>query len=120
MRRALALLTLAAALPCSAAVEWFELDPDHSFVHFEVLHFGTATIRGRLGPVAGTIELDRAAGRGRVGVAIDMTTVSTGLRSSTADCARTTCWPPATIRWPGSSPIDGSSTVAGCTSCAAS
>lgn len=78
MRRGLALLILAAALPCSAAVELFELDPAHSFVHFEVLHFGTSTIRGRFGPVTGAVELDRSAGRGRVGVAIDMTTVSTG------------------------------------------
>lgn len=72
------LLTLAAALPCSAAVELFDLDPAHSFVHADVLHFGTSTISVRFGPVAGTVELDRSAGRGRVGVAIDMTSVSTG------------------------------------------
>lgn len=79
MRRAIALLSLvAAAGPGHAAVELFELLPEHSFVHFEVLHFGTSTIRGRLGPVAGTVELDRAAGRGRVGVAIEMDGVSTG------------------------------------------
>lgn len=80
MRLALALQTLAAALPCSAAVELFELDPAHSFVHAEVLHFGTSTISVRFGPVAGTVELDRSAGRGRVGVAIDMATAATGWR----------------------------------------
>lgn len=78
MRLATALLTLAAALPCSAAVELFDLDPAHSFVHAEVLHFGTSTIGVRFGPVAGTVELDRGAGRGRVGVAIDMKTAATG------------------------------------------
>jgi polyisoprenoid-binding protein YceI len=62
---------------CSAAT--FELDPDHSFVHFEVLHFGTSTSRGRIGPVRGTAKLDAAQRRGEVRLRIDVASVDTGL-----------------------------------------
>lgn len=57
----------------------YALDPSHSFTTFEVLHFDTATIRGRFGPLQGEVLLDRAARRGRVQLAIDTAAVSTGL-----------------------------------------
>ena len=57
----------------------YTLDPAHSFVHFEVLHFGTSTLRGRFGPLAGHVMLDRAAGRGEVGLRIPLATVNTGV-----------------------------------------
>lgn len=57
----------------------YTLDPTHSFVIFELLHFGTSTIRGRFGPLAGQVMLDRAARRGRVQVVIDTAAVSTGV-----------------------------------------
>lgn len=57
----------------------YQLDPTHSFVHFEVLHFDTATLRGRFGPLKGEVELDRAARRGRVQVVVDVAQVSSGL-----------------------------------------
>jgi len=58
----------------------YELDPDASFVHFEVKHFGTSTLRGRFGPVRGEVMLDRAAGRGEVGLRVPTAGVDTGLR----------------------------------------
>lgn len=66
---------------CSAAAEPVEygFDPTHSFVTFEVLHFGTSTLRGRYGPLTGEVTLDRAARRGRVQLVVDTATVSTGL-----------------------------------------
>lgn len=80
MRRHGPFLFLAACIGSAAAqpVE-YGLDPTHSFVTFEVLHFGTSTIRGRYGPLNGEVMLDREARRGRVQVAIDTATVSTGL-----------------------------------------
>ena len=57
----------------------YTLDPAHSWVHFEVLHFNTSTIRGRIGPVSGSVLLDAAAGRGDVRLAVPTATVSTGL-----------------------------------------
>lgn len=57
----------------------YRFDPTHSYVTFEVLHFGTSTIRGRFGPLQGDVVLDRAQRSGRVQVAIDTAGVSTGL-----------------------------------------
>ena len=59
----------------------YRLDPDHTFVTFEVLHFGTSTLRGRIGPVTGEVTLDRAARTGDVRLRIPMATLSTGLRT---------------------------------------
>lgn len=57
----------------------YVLDPQHSFVHFEVQHFATSTTRGRFGPVSGQVLLDRRAGRGEVDVRIATATVNTGV-----------------------------------------
>jgi len=57
----------------------YVLDPDRSWVHFEVLHFNTSTIRGRIGPVNGSVLLDAAAGSGDVRLAVRTGSVSTGL-----------------------------------------
>lgn len=79
-RRALRVLPmlLAGAAAVAMPVD-YQLDPDHSWVQFELLHFGTSTIRGRLGPARGVVSLDRAAATGDISVEIDTATVSTGL-----------------------------------------
>ena len=42
------LVLTALALPLdSLAVERFRMDPDHTFVHFAVVHNGVSSIRGR-------------------------------------------------------------------------
>lgn len=74
-----AALALLAAGPAAAEPVVYTLDPAHSWVHFEVLHFGTSTIRGRIGPVQGSVTLDRAAGGGEVGLVIPTATVDTGI-----------------------------------------
>ena len=76
----LLLLLCTLALPAAAEPVVYVLDPTHSFVHFEIRHFGTSTIRGRFGPINGSVTLDRAAGRGSVSLAVDTASVSTGLR----------------------------------------
>ena len=73
---ALALATLTA----TAAPTVYVLDPEHSFVHFEVTHFGTSTSRGRFGPVAGEVTLDREQGSGEVGLRIATASVDTGFK----------------------------------------
>jgi len=59
----------------------YQLDPDHTFATFEVRHFGTSTLRGRIGPVMGEVTLDRAARTGDVRLRIPVTSVSTGVRA---------------------------------------
>jgi polyisoprenoid-binding protein YceI len=78
----LTLLALAAALSAPvvhAQTAIYVLDPEHSFVHFEVLHFGTSTLRGRFGPASGHVELDRSAQRGWAGVTVRTDSVDTGM-----------------------------------------
>ncbi len=58
----------------------YQLDPNHTFVTFEVRHFGTSTLRGRIGPVTGEVTVDRAAKSGDVRLRIPMATLDTGLR----------------------------------------
>lgn len=77
--KALALCLLAWAAAVRAEPVIYRLDPEHSFVWFEVLHFGTSTLRGRFGPLQGSVELDRAAGSGFVALRIATASVSTGL-----------------------------------------
>jgi polyisoprenoid-binding protein YceI len=81
-RLAPALLGAAALLSAGAAAAQpraYVLDPDHSWVHFEVMHFGTSTTRGRFGPVTGEVSIDPAAGTGALRVQIDTASVNTGL-----------------------------------------
>ena len=47
LRQLAAALTLAPALVASAAPQRYEVEPLHTFVTFEVLHFGTSTVRAR-------------------------------------------------------------------------
>lgn len=58
----------------------YQLDPAHSWVHFEVEHFATSTLRGRIGPVRGEVVWDSRAGRGAVGLTIPTASVDTGLK----------------------------------------
>jgi polyisoprenoid-binding protein YceI len=74
----IALATLPAV--AAAAPEVFDLDPEQTFVQFEVRHFGASTLRGRVGPVRGEVLLDAQGGRGRVGLVIDLRTLDTGLK----------------------------------------
>lgn len=82
MLRAMAttLLTFLVSTPAWAQPTTYVFDPDHSFVHFEVLHFNTSTIRGRFGPVQGDVVLDSAAGRGELSLRIPTAGVDTGLK----------------------------------------
>lgn len=77
--RLVAIWAVAAALPAAAAPVGYQLDPTHSFVAFELVHFDTSTIRGRLGPIQGRVLLDREARSGHVGIEIETASASTGV-----------------------------------------
>jgi polyisoprenoid-binding protein YceI len=79
---ALALAGGGAGLGSGAAAQpvAYVLDPERSVVHFEVLHFGTSTVRGRFGPVSGGVTLDRNAGRGEINLQMATAAVDTGVR----------------------------------------
>jgi polyisoprenoid-binding protein YceI len=71
----------ASAVPAeSGGPVTYRLDPAHTFVTFEVRHFGTSTLRGRIGPVPGEVQIDRVARRGDLRLRIPVGTVDTGMR----------------------------------------
>jgi polyisoprenoid-binding protein YceI len=88
------------AAAASAQPAYYALDPTRTFVHFEVMHFGTSTIRGRIGPVPGSVTLDRAGRTGTVSLRIPTGRVSTGVpamdaRLRDADLLGSTDYPEA-------------------------
>lgn len=54
------------------------IEPTHTFVTFEALHFGTSTNRGRFDKKEGTVTIDRAAKTGKLDVTIQTGSINTG------------------------------------------
>jgi polyisoprenoid-binding protein YceI len=86
MRSALRCAALGAALACTASAAQaqadtpnFAIDPTHTFVNYEIGHFGTTTNRGRFSTKDGTLFFDRASHSGKVEVVMDITSVNTGV-----------------------------------------
>ena len=82
MRKSLfSLLAVAAATAMTAGAAQaanYAIDPTHTFVTFEISHFGATTNRGRFDKKQGTVEFDRAAKTGKVDISIDTTSVNSG------------------------------------------
>jgi polyisoprenoid-binding protein YceI len=76
---ALAALALAAVTSAQAQSATYAIDPTHTFVSFEIQHFGTSTNRGRFDKKEGSVTLDRAARSGKVEITLDMNAISTGV-----------------------------------------
>ena len=82
MRKSLfSLLAVAAATAMTAGAAQaanYAIDPTHTFVTFEISHFGATTNRARFDKKQGTVEFDRAAKTGKVDISIDVTSVNSG------------------------------------------
>ncbi len=82
MRKSLfSLLAVAAATAMTAGAAQaanYAIDPTHTFVTFEIGHFGATTNRARFDKKQGTVEFDRAAKTGKVEISIDTTSVNSG------------------------------------------
>ena len=82
MKKSLVTLAVAAALAAAsvaqAAPATYAMDPTHTFVTFEIGHFGTTTNRGRFDKKTGSIQLDKAAKSGKVELTIDATSINSG------------------------------------------
>lgn len=57
----------------------YTVEPTHTFINFEVRHFGTSTSRGRWNKMDGQIVLDRAAKTGKASITFDLASVDTGV-----------------------------------------
>ena len=81
MKKTLLALTAASALFATAAQAQsatYAIEPTHTFVTFEIDHFGTSTNRGRFDKKEGTVQFDRAGKTGKVDITIDVDSVNTG------------------------------------------
>lgn len=82
MRKSLfSVLAVAAATVMTAGAAQaanYAIDPTHTFVTFEIGHFGTTTNRARFDKKQGSVEFDRAAKTGKVDITIDTTSVNSG------------------------------------------
>ncbi len=79
MKTQLAIAALALAIGAQAQGATYAIDPTHTFVTYEVGHFGTSTNRGRFDKKEGTVQFDKAAKTGKVEVVFDLKSVSTGV-----------------------------------------
>jgi polyisoprenoid-binding protein YceI len=78
---AAAAVLLAAGLPAHAEPATYAIDPTHTFVTFEMSHYGTSTNRGRFDKKQGTVQFDRAGKAGKVDLNIDTSSVNTGVEA---------------------------------------
>jgi polyisoprenoid-binding protein YceI len=75
----LAAALLAASFGTQAQSATYAIDPTHTFVTFEIDHFGTSTNRGRFDKKEGTVQFDRAGKTGKVDLTIDTSSINTGV-----------------------------------------
>lgn len=75
---ALAVAGTLAAGTVNAESATYAIDPTHTFVTFEIVHYGTSTIRGRFDKTTGSVEFDRAGKTGKVDLSTDVSSVNSG------------------------------------------
>ena len=56
----------------------YAIDPTHTFVTFEINHFGASVNRGRFDKKEGTVQFDRAGKAGKVEISFDATSINSG------------------------------------------
>ena len=81
MRISLFALATVAAMFASAAQAQsanYAIDPTHTFVTFEISHFGASVNRARFDKKEGTVQFDRAGKSGKVEISFDATSVNSG------------------------------------------
>ena len=62
------------------AAEQYKIDPNHTFVHFAVVHTGVSSVRGRFSVAKGNASLDAAKQEATVTVEIDARSLDTGVK----------------------------------------
>ena len=81
MRISFIALAAAAALVtgmAQAESATYAIDPTHTFVTFEINHFGASVNRGRFDKKEGTVQFDRAGKAGKVEISFDATSINSG------------------------------------------
>lgn len=71
----------AAAKPAGGPVKGasYVVDPTHTFVNYEMGHYGTTTNRGRFSTKDGQIKIDPSGTGGKVDITMDISSINTGV-----------------------------------------
>ncbi|MDM0065856.1 YceI family protein [Variovorax sp. J31P207] len=71
----------AAAKPAGGPVKGatYVVDPTHTFVNYEMGHYGTTTNRGRFSTKDGSIKIDPSGSTGKVDITMDISSINTGV-----------------------------------------
>lgn len=75
---ALAAATLLAGAAQAATPNEYAVEPTHTFVTFEINHFGASVNRGRFEKKEGTVQFDKVGKTGKVDISFEATSISTG------------------------------------------
>ena len=75
---ALAAATLLAGAAQAATPNEYAVEPTHTFVTFEINHFGASVNRGRFEKKEGTVQFDKAGKTGKVDISFEAASISTG------------------------------------------
>jgi polyisoprenoid-binding protein YceI len=69
------------ALPAGGPVKGadYVIDPTHTFVMYEMGHYGTTTNRGRFSTKDGSVKIDRTGTSGKVDITMDISSINTGV-----------------------------------------
>ena len=81
MRKSLFALAAVATMFAGAAQAQsanYAIDPTHTFVTFEISHFGASVNRGRFDKKEGTVQFDKAGKTGKVELTLHIDSVNTG------------------------------------------
>lgn len=123
----IAALLAATTASAFAAVDTYNIEPNHTYPSFEADHMGMSILRGKFTKTSGTIVLDRAAKTGAVDITIDANSLDFGheklnAHAKTADMFDVPKFPTAhykskSITFNGDTPvsIDGELTLHGVT-----
>ena len=70
-----------AARPAGGPVKGarYVIDPTHTFVMYEMGHYGTTTNRGRFSTKDGIVRIDETGKNGKVDIVMDMSSINTGV-----------------------------------------
>ena len=71
----------AAAKPAGGPVKGatYAVDPTHTFVNYEMGHYGTTTNRGRFSTKDGQVKIDPSGTSGKVDITMDISSINTGV-----------------------------------------
>lgn len=57
----------------------YVIDPTHTFVMYEMGHYGTTTNRGRFSTKDGTVQIDSTGTSGKIDITMDIGSINTGV-----------------------------------------